>query len=48
MDSTMSQKRTLLLAIALGFVAGFSFVAVANNGGLQGTGGPIASYSAAG
>jgi hypothetical protein len=44
----MSHKRTLLFAIALGFVAGFSFVAVANVGGTDTAAGPVSAYSAAG
>lgn len=49
MDSAMSHKRTLLIAIALGFAGGFFFVSVAN-GGTFGTAAPApeSSYSAAG
>jgi hypothetical protein len=49
MDSTMSPKRTLLIAIALGFIGGFSFVAIANSSATgSSTHDPMSSYSAAG
>lgn len=44
LDSVMSQRRIFLMAVAIGFIGGFSFVAVANSS----TARVETSYSAAG
>ena len=44
MDIAMSRKRIFLIAVAIGFVGGFSFVAAANGSAAA----PPIAYSAAG